>query len=147
MDTLGIRQIFRAGRWLLLAPLLVQARCDSIQQDIPYVPVDFEINVNLPAYINLSVPTGHMLVSGGSRGIVLYRYTLDQFVALDRHATHDIPEGCQVTVSDDGLFLEDPCSDSRWLIIDGSVIEGPATLPLHRYYTSWNPPVLRVYNN
>lgn len=137
----------RMSWWWVLAPLLLQARCESIQQDIPYVPVDFEINVNLPAYQALTVPTGHMMLSGGSKGVVVYRYTLDQFVALDRHATAEISEGCQVTVSDDGLFLEDPCSDSRWLIIDGSVIDGPATIPLHRYYTSWTPPVLRVYNN
>jgi hypothetical protein len=80
----------------------------SKQQYIPYVPVDFSVNVNLPAYIDLSVPSGHVLVNGGSQGIVLYRYTLDQFVALDRHATADIPSNCQVEVAEDGLMLIDP---------------------------------------
>ena len=133
--------------WVLaLGPLLMQAKCNEIQQDIPYVPVDFDINLDLPAYQPLNVPTGHVLLTGGSQGIVVYRYTVDQFVAIDRHATYDIPANCAVDVSDDGLFLEDPCSESQWLIIDGSVMNGPATLPLHRYYTSWTPPVLRIYN-
>jgi len=132
--------------FLILVPLFLQAKCDSIQQDIPFVPVDFDINLDLPAYQSLNIPTGHALLTGGSKGIVVYRYTDDQFVALDRHATHDIPSGCVVEVSEDGLFLEDPCSDSQWLIIDGSVMNGPATIPLHRYYTSWTPPVLRVFN-
>ncbi len=133
--------------WLgLLTALLCQSKCNERDQFIPYVPVDFEINVNLPAYLDLSVPTGHIEVSGGSQGIVLYRYTLDQFVALDRHATADISAACQVQLEADGLILSDPCSDSQWLIIDGSVVEGDASFPLHQYATSWTPPILRVYN-
>ena len=102
--------------------ICLQSRCNEQQQYIPYVPVDFSVNVNLPAYIDLSVPSGHILVNGGSQGIVLYRYTLDQFVALDRHATADITSNCQVEVAEDGLILTDPCGDSEWLIIDGSVV-------------------------
>ena len=112
----------------LVPVICVQSRCNEQQQNIPYVPVDFSVNVNLPAYIDLSVPSGHVLVNGGSQGIVLYRYTLDQFVALDRHATADISSNCQVEVAADGLILTDPCGDSEWLIIDGSVVSGSATL-------------------
>ena len=130
----------------LFTALLCQSKCNDRDQFIPYVPVDFQVNVDLPAYIDLSIPSGHIQVSGGSQGIILYRYTLDQFVALDRHATADISAACQVQLEEDGLILSDPCSDSKWLIIDGSVLEGSATVPLHRYATSWNPPILRVYN-
>lgn len=139
----------RPLHWLgvgLVAGLLTQARCNDPQQFIPYVPVDFSVNVNLPAYIDLSVPSGHVLVNGGSQGIILYRYTLDQFVALDRHATADIPANCRVEVAEDGLILTDPCSNSEWLIIDGSVIAGDAVYPLHRYGTQWNDPILHIFN-
>ena len=128
------------------ALMLLQSKCNDAQQFIPYVPVDFSVNVNLPAYIDLSVPSGHVLVSGGSQGIILYRYTLDQFVALDRHSTFDIPANCQVEVTEDGLLISDPCSNSEWLISDGSVVSGDAIYPLHRYATQWNDPVLRVFN-
>ena len=128
------------------ALVLLQSRCNDTQQFIPYVPVDFSVNVNLPAYIDLSVPSGHVVVNGGSQGIILYRYTLDQFVALDRHSTFDIPANCQVEVAEDGLLITDPCSNSEWLIIDGSVISGDAIYPLHRYATQWNDPILRVFN-
>ena len=89
-----------------------------------------------------------MLLEGGSKGLIVYRYTADQFVVLDRHSTFDVALGCQVTVDIDGLLISDhsDCSDSKWLIIDGSVNQGPAVLPLHRYRTSWNPPILSVYN-
>ena len=137
---------FRIAAIALGALVLLQARCNDPQQFIPYVPVDFSVNVNLPAYLDLSVPSGHVLVNGGSQGIILYRYTLDQFVALDRHSTFDIPANCQVEVAEDGLLITDPCSNSEWLIIDGSVVSGGALYPLHRYSTQWNDPVLRVFN-
>ncbi len=137
---------FYGVMFVLLTAFLTQSRCNDPEQFIPYVPVDFSVNVNLPAYINLTVPSGHVTVTGGSKGIILYRYTLDQFVALDRHATTDIPEGCQVEVSEDGLIITDPCSNSEWLIIDGSVISGDAVYPLHRYATQWNDPILTVFN-
>ena len=133
---------------LLLIFLLTQARCDSNVQNIPYVPVNFDINLNLPAYNSLNFPSEHLLLDGGSKGIIVYRYTLDQFVVLDRHSTFDIALGCQVTVDSDGVMISDDsdCSVSSWLIIDGSVSQGPAQLPLHRYNTTWNPPILSIYN-
>ena len=53
-----------------------------------------------------------------------------------------------MSVESDGITLsdEDDCSESKWLILDGSVMQGPATLPLHRYRMNWNPPILHVYN-
>lgn len=130
------------------AYFLIQSSCEQNNQNIPYFPVNFDINLNLPAYTSLNYPGEHMIVQGGSQGIVVYRYTMDDFVVLDRHSTFDVTLGCHVTVESDGVTLSDEseCSDSKWLILDGSVIQGPATLPLHRYRTSWNPPILHVYN-
>ncbi len=121
------------------------ARCnrDSV---VPYVPVQFEINVNLPAYQALNAPSGWLYVSGGSRGIIIYRLNNDEFMAYDRHSTYNIEDGCQVTVGEDNILISDPCSASQWLIIDGSVSVGPAERPLQQYNTFWNPPVLRISN-
>ena len=139
---------FRLPCFAMLLVLLTQAKCDSSHQNIPYVPVNFDINLNLPAYNTLNFPSEHLLLSGGSQGLIIYRYTLDEFVVLDRHSTFDIPMNCKVTVGADGVTLSDDseCSDSQWLVLDGSVMQGPAQLPLHRYRSSWNPPILHVYN-
>ena len=133
---------------LILLGFLTQAKCDNRVQNIPYVPVNFDINLNLPAYNSLNFPGEHIYVDGGSNGLIIYRYTLDDFVVLDRHATSDIEMGCQVNVTSDGLTINDnsECSESKWLIIDGTVMQGPSILPLHRYSTSWNPPILSVFN-
>ena len=130
------------------ACFLMQSSCEQNNQNIPYVPVNFDLNINLPAYTSLNYPGEHLIVQGGSKGIIVYRYTIDEFVVLDRHSTFDVTLGCKVVVESDGITLSDEneCSESKWLIIDGSVMQGPATLPLHRYRTSWNPPILHVFN-
>ncbi len=128
--------------------LLLQSSCEQNNQNIPYVPVNFDLNLNLPSYNSLNYPGEHLILQGGSKGIVVYRYTTDEFVVLDRHSTFDVTQGCNVTVESDGITLSDDndCSNSKWLILDGSVMQGPATLSLHRYRTNWNPPILQVYN-
>ena len=133
---------------LVIVMLLTQAKCDNNVQNIPYVPVNIDINLNLPAYNDLNFVSNHIYVNGGSKGLIIYRYTQDIFVILDRHSTSDIELGCIVSVDDDGLLISDhsDCSESKWLIIDGTVNQGTAILPLHRYGASWNPPVLSIFN-
>lgn len=145
-DPFGLRKVM--PMLIVCFFLFIQADCNTNTQFIPYVPVNFDINLNLPAYNSLNFPSEHLLLEGGSRGIIVYRYTMDQFVVLDRHATFDVDLGCTVTVEEDGVTISDnsSCSESSWLILDGSVLEGPATMPLHRYRTSYNHPILSVYN-
>ena len=120
--------------------------CRDTPGVIPYVAVDVDINLSLPAYNSLNFPGNWLYISGGSRGLIVYRYTLDEFVVLDRHATYDVDAGCQCSVSQDGYTIEDPCSGSQWYIFDGSIIAGPTTAPLERYTTTWIPPVLTIRN-
>ncbi|MGB0423134.1 MAG: hypothetical protein ACPGED_02370 [Flavobacteriales bacterium] len=131
---------------LSLSLFLLSSSCRDKNTTIPFVNTDFDLNLNLPAYQDLSVVTGWIYVSGGSRGIIVYRHTQDQFVAFDRHSTYDVDSACQVEVLEDNITIEDDCSGSQWLIIDGSVLNGPAGFQLEPYRTQWNPPILRIYN-
>lgn len=135
-------------RLLLILSLacLPLSSCRDTPGVIPYVAVDVDINLSLPAYNSLNFPGNWLYISGGSRGLIVYRYTLDEFVVLDRHATHDVDAGCQCSVAADGYTIEDPCSESQWYIFDGSIIQGPTTAPLERYTTTWIPPVLTIRN-
>lgn len=120
--------------------------CKKKNDQVPLVPVDFYINVNEPQAFDLSAVTGWMYVTGGSQGIIVYRNTTEEFSAYDRHAPINIEEECQVQVNEDNIIIQDPCSNSRWLIIDGSLIEGPAIQSLESYNTVFVDPVLHVYN-
>jgi nitrite reductase/ring-hydroxylating ferredoxin subunit len=113
---------------------------------VPDVPVNISINVLLPEFFDLSVTTGSVYLTGGSRGIIVYRKSDTEFIAIERHSTH-LPENeCAVIVKDDGLIIEDPCSGSQWIITDGTLVQGPASLPLITYDTNYSPPILFITN-
>lgn len=64
---------------------------------VPLTPVDFQINVNNPAYNDLAVPGGWLYLTGGSLGIIVYRKSMEEFVALDRHCPYQpaaLPRAC-----------------------------------------------------
>jgi hypothetical protein len=131
---------------ICLLLLLPQSACNRESTVIPFVPVDITININNPAYFDLSIPAGWVYLTGGSRGILVYRNTMDEFTAYDRHSTYNIDEYCRVSVQDDNVSVKDECSDSQWLIIDGSVMQGPAFIPLQQYNTTYTAPILRIFN-
>jgi hypothetical protein len=118
---------------------------DRITQ-VPDVPVEIVVNVNQPAFFDLTVPTGWVYLTGGSRGIILYRLNPETFVALERHSPYQAENNCAVAVSDDGVIVEDPCSESSWLITDGSVVNGPTTFPLTTYDVTFNDPFVYITN-
>lgn len=87
-------------------------------------------------------------MTGGSRGIIVYRIGLDEFSAFDRHCPYNVTEGCQVSVVD-GIFAEDTlCCHSRFEILYGTPVSGPAEHTLQSFRTQFNPNanMLRIYN-
>lgn len=128
----------------LLCVLSWSCRRDNGQ--VPLVPVNMQININQPDFFNLSVVTGWVYVTGGSRGIIVYRKSQTEFIALERNSSYNPAQGCAVTVNADGIIISDPCSDSKWLITDGSVMQGPASAPLQNYNTDFQDPILYISN-
>jgi hypothetical protein len=123
----------------LIVPTLFFVSCKEQNYPIPDVPVNVSINLDLPSYNALNAPGGFAYVTGGSRGIVVYR-NFDEFVALDRHSTYDSDKECAVVeVNPDNIFeLIDTCSGSKYSISTGVVIAGPAQYALKRYQSYWD---------
>jgi nitrite reductase/ring-hydroxylating ferredoxin subunit len=114
---------------------------------VPIVPVDISININNPAYAALAVPNGWLYLTGGSLGLIVYRRSANEFVALDRHCPYRPEDLCRVQVDESEVIARDStCCGSAFLITDGSVTQGPSALSLQRYNTSFNGTVLRIYN-
>lgn len=103
---------------------------------VPYVPINIVIYVNDPLNFKLQTPGGWMYFSGGAGGLIVYRKTGTECVVLDRTSTY-LPDdyNARVKVQSDAFTCKDTISGSKWQIIDGIVMSGPATL------------ALRVYNN
>lgn len=132
---------------IVFAGLLISS-CKEEKYPIPNVPVNITINLDLPSYQPLNSPGGYVYTNGGSRGIVVYR-NFDEFVALDRHSTYNSQDECAiVSVNPDNLFeLLDTCSGSRFSIINGAALAGPAKFGLKRYTTYWDGAyTVSIYN-
>ena len=126
------------------------SQCKKDQDDrVPNVPVDITINISLPTYNALSVTGGFVYLTGGSNGILVYRASEDEFVALDRHCTYDVPSYHRVTVDSTNIIASDlPGCGSGFIITDGSVVRGPAFVPLTSYDATYNATtqLVRIFN-
>ncbi|MEJ6777347.1 MAG: hypothetical protein QNK85_08510 [Crocinitomicaceae bacterium] len=124
--------------------------CDkNSAHPVPNIPFDFSINLTLPSYSNLNGVSGWCYVNGGSRGIIVYRRGIDDFVAFDRHSPADINGDCPGALFpniDNYLQLNDTCYNSTFSLYDGSPISG-SDYGLRAYQTAWNGnESLRIYN-
>ena len=118
----------------------------DVQHRVPNVPVDIQVNLNLPQFGDLNYIGGWLYLSGGSMGIIAYRASQDVFRAYDRHAPYNVEDDCRVFVDSTSVTASDECSDSQWLMNDGQVLNGPATYPLREYITDFDGLTLRIYN-
>ncbi len=134
---------------LLLCVAMLQPSCKKEKQDlIPNAYVDIYIYSNDPNFININATGGWVYITGGVKGIIVYRKSFNEFMAYERNSPYQPSQGCSVTVdASSNVFIDDKCSGSQFLITDGSVTKGPATLPLKGYKTSWDGSnVLHIYN-
>jgi Rieske Fe-S protein len=123
---------------LLLFILLFSVACRDRNTVLPEQNFYIQFNVNEPAFFDITVPSGWVYYNGSEVDLIIYRATMDEMIAYDARSTYDIDAQCLVTVTDDNIIIEDPCSGSQWIITDGSVITGPASLPLLTYEVSFN---------
>ena len=115
---------------------------------VPVVTVDINLYINNPSYINLSATGGWQYITGGVRGILVYRSSSSEFKAYDRNCTYQPSNPCStVKVDNSNIIIRDSsCCSSAFSIADGSVIQGPAVSSLKAYNTSFDGNILHIYN-
>jgi len=127
--------------------LLISCSKNINNSNIPYVPVNIDIYPANPLYIDINVVGGWIYVNGGSRGIIIYRFSPDEFYAYDRHCTYQPTNACgKVKMDTDNITLVDTCCGSKFIVVDGSIINGPAGLPLNKYQTYYDGTTLHITN-
>ncbi len=114
---------------------------------VPIVAVDLFIYVNNPSFINLNPVGGWVYVTGGVRGILIYRKSTTEFMAFDRDCTYQPADACAtVEVDNTNIIATNVCCGSQFSIYDGSVLHGPAKFALKSYNTTFDGNVLHIYN-
>ena len=118
------------------------------QLGIPLIDVDQYVLLNSPSNLALTAVGGWVYLEAGSRGIVIYHRSFDEYVAFDRHCTYETQEACgQVSVDSTNIFLGCACCDSKFSLIDGGIINGPTTNALLQYQSQLSAPgILHVWN-
>ena len=144
MDTLG-------KSMLLITLILVSCKKENVNQQlgIPFVNVDRYILLNDPNSLSLNAVGGFLYVNAGSRGIIVYHRAYEEYVAFDRHCTYNPSAACGQVSLDSGsnVILNCACCASKFSIIDGSVLNGPAINPLLQYQAQLSGPgTLHIYN-
>ena len=135
---------------LLVVVFALTSSCrDKEDRIVPRIATDITLNLNLPEYNTLINPGGWLYLTGGSRGVVVYRISNDEFVAFDRHCTYNVPERCRVSMEDSGVTLKDEqCCGSVFDMFTGGVLEGPADRGLQSFRTFYSSETntLRIFN-
>jgi len=140
--------IIRYSLFLAFFFFLADCKKEKEKEDlIPYAAVDFYINTNSTQYLELHSVNGWVYVTGGVRGIIIYRKSIDEFMVYERNCTYQPSNSCaRVSVDGSNLIAIDSCCGSKFLLIDGSVIQSPAVYPLKQYRTTFDGVTLHVFN-
>jgi len=150
--------MFRKTKIFIFSVLLITCSfsCDKETEgtSIPYVYVNFTIYPNTLDFIP---DGGWVTVSGGYKGIIIYRPLHEEFLAFERACPYDpLREKYHIEVESSGIIAADDtivagvtpktCCGSRFLMTDGSPIEGPARVGLKQYRTRYDGLSLTVSN-
>ncbi len=136
--------------FILIIVSVFFANCRKDKEDntqVPTVYVDIYLDLNSTQYTELNSVGGWVYLTGGYQGILVYRSSMEEFMAYDRTCTLQSDSCLRITVENSGLMVIDSACGSQFIILDGTPAqEGPATIPLKRYRTSFDGITLHIYN-
>ncbi|PKP21986.1 MAG: hypothetical protein CVU05_05615 [Bacteroidetes bacterium HGW-Bacteroidetes-21] len=132
--------------FILLGILFVPQACKDKEDLVPAAYVNFTISVADPEFADLQIIGNSVLLTGGVCGIVIFRLSQDDFVALERNCTFQPNDRCAVLPDSSGLMLKCPCCSSVFSMSNGTHMSGEATRPLVMYNTSFDGLYLHVYS-
>lgn len=114
---------------------------------IPNVAVNQTLYLSQPQYFPLGVVNGWIYLNGGSKGIIVFRKSLDQFMAYERHSPYQSDMNCSILNVDSlNLVAIEDCGNSEYSLVNGTVLSGPASVQLKMYNTQLSGDVLEIFN-
>lgn len=132
---------------MTLTILLAGCSKENKRNEIPVVAVYFVINPNSTEYLELNPVNGWVPVTGGYAGIIIFRKSLNEFMAFERACPYDWEQAdARLEVESGGITTACPHCGSKFIMLDGSPYQGPSPYPMKQYQTSYDGTVLIVSN-
>ena len=132
---------------LVIVFFAMSCKKNNPNNGVPIIAVDIYLYTNTPSFINLNAVGGWVYVTGGVRGILVYRKSSTEFMAYDRNCTYQPSQPCSTVVVDaTNILAKDTCCHSKFSMYDGSVVNGPASVALKAYNTTFDGSVLHIFN-
>ena len=111
------------------------------------VYVNIEIPINQPAYSDLQTVGNSIFITGGVKGIIIYHSNINEYKAFDRNCSFEPSSSCAIINSISSTVASCGCCTSKFLIDqEGIAANGPALLPLKKYYTRLSGGILKITN-
>lgn len=133
---------------ILFFSFLLFSSCSKDKEStVPSVPVNIRISLDNPAYSQLNSVGGSVLLEGGNRGIIVYRRGQSEFSAIERTCSYQSTDTCAYVSMDSAISTVGcQCCGSRFQLLDGAPIKGPANASLRLYQTNLVDRYLYIYN-
>lgn len=137
---------------MLIFSVLTINSCGSNNDTVscfPSSPINVSLNLNLPAYFNLTQSQGWLYINeqqSGTRGLIVVRGSGNTFKVYDRNAPHLCPDSNTTLEVKDNISIVCPKDNATWILLTGNPTSGtplpPKTYP-YNYDASTN--VLNIY--
>ena len=139
-----------------LALFLILLGCDSDPGNrnpfLQEVRFRFELDLNLPAYVNLNTIGNPVFVDNpgvGIRGAFVMRNGLDSFIAFEASCPNQTPSACS-TMEIEGQNVVCPCDGLTYSLFTGQLLnrpdDGNRYFDLLFYRTTFNGNVVTISN-
>lgn len=135
--------------WLIAIVVPISSCEPENNGEFPLAYVNIFINPNSTLYHELNTPGGWLYLTAAqpSRGILVYRMNMDEFRAYERTCPYDFHDpGARISVEASGITAACPVCGSKFILLDGTPFEGPATRSLRQYRTSYDGNTLHIFN-
>lgn len=140
----NISSVFKLALLILSTSLFIACDKEKEGDQIPYIYVNFAIYPNTLDFIP---DGGWVYLTGGYKGIIIYRPQHDEFMAFERACPYDpLDDNSRIEVESSGIIATDSLCGSRFIMTDGSPIQGPASTGLKQYRTHYDGYSLIVSN-
>lgn len=117
--------------YILFAFFIVScSNSDDNNPNLPDVAVNKTLYLNNPSNNDLLFAGGYVEISGGIKGIVVYRGNNDTFYAYDLACPHLPVDQCGKMVIEDGIFMVCTCDDTKFALALGGILKAGQNMQL-----------------